>query len=127
MIRIWRWWKFRQIRRQHSNGYREALFLPTCHLDDLSEELYRAHCEEILVRLEYGDELNSPTDAEIVGYLGKKYSRMLLTDTEKVLFINLSEQILPNVSMPIEHELDEAADKRYEELQELLRVERRIT
>ena len=132
--KIRNWWSFRKVRHQIINEFEieEQLLKPSKHINSLSSELYEAHCRELAIRYDEGWDLAVPTTAEIVGFLGKKFTENnSLPDDELALFVYLSDRLFPddvdiaNRAFDSIEDMDAGANDRFQVLREFLVVEER--
>ena len=105
----------------------KRIFAVTESIKDMPIDVYEAHCRELAIRVEEGWELESPTTAEVAGFLVKKFQRIdRLPPDEVVLFERLTERMFPEtdrVADRMHDPLGTKADTKLSSLKRLLRVD----
>jgi hypothetical protein len=112
-----------------------AMLCPTEPLRDLSEDVFRFHCRELLERVAKGQDVRPGTTAEVLGFLADVSLSAPPTRVSTLLYQKLFGRIFPEVlgslilgtgsMVPDLHEIEEIAALE-RELRERLACDRRF-
>jgi len=111
-----------KVKRRHP-GQAAALddafrhLMPTPVLRGLGDEVYGAHCREILELLATGDDIREGTTAEVIAALAESSQAAPLTRTATLLYIELFELVFPGKSEKLFAELGPMEPNAYERTQ----------
>jgi len=82
---------------------------PTQPLRDLSEDLYRYHCREILDRVVHGKDVRPGTTAEIVAMLSQVSLETMPSRPATLLYSRLFAKLFPEQAAKLQHEVGPVA------------------